>query len=37
LIPGAPSRQGLVSLLHSNVVRQVADLLPEEIHLLIYA
>jgi nucleotide-binding universal stress UspA family protein len=37
LILGASNRQSLVSLLRGDVVRQVASLLPEDIHLLIYA
>jgi len=37
LLLGAPSRGGLAALLSGNIVRQVSDLLPEEIHLLIYA
>ena len=37
LVLGAPSRQGLASLLRGDVVRRVASILPEEIHLLIYA
>ena len=37
LVLGAPNRQGLVSLLRGDVVRHVASLLPEDIHLLIYA
>jgi amino acid transporter len=36
LILGAPSRQGLISLLRGDVVRHVANILPEDIHLLIY-
>lgn len=37
LLLGAPSRSGLAGLLSGNVVRHVSNLLPEEIHLLIYA
>lgn len=37
LILGAPQRSGLVNLLRGNIIRQVADLLPEDIHLLVYA
>jgi len=37
LLLGAPSRGGLAALLSGNIVRQISDLLPEEIHLLIYA
>jgi nucleotide-binding universal stress UspA family protein len=37
LILGAPERMGLVSLLRGNVVREISKILPEDIHLLIYA
>lgn len=37
LLLGAPSRSGLAGLLSGNIVRHVSDLLPEDIHLLIYA
>jgi amino acid transporter/nucleotide-binding universal stress UspA family protein len=37
LLLGAPTRGGLAGLLSGNIVRQVSSLLPEEIHLLIYA
>jgi nucleotide-binding universal stress UspA family protein len=37
LLLGAPSRSGLAALLSGNIVRHVSDLLPEDIHLLIYA
>jgi amino acid transporter/nucleotide-binding universal stress UspA family protein len=37
LVLGAPNRQGLQALLRGDLVRHVADLLPEDIHLLIYA
>jgi amino acid transporter len=37
LLLGAPTRGGLVGLLSGNIVRRISDLLPEEIHLLIYA
>lgn len=37
LLLGAPSRSGLAGLLSGNIVRHVSNLLPEEIHLLIYA
>lgn len=37
LLLGAPTRSGLASLLSGNIVRHVSDLLPEDIHLLIYA
>jgi amino acid transporter/nucleotide-binding universal stress UspA family protein len=37
LILGAPERKGLVTLLRGNLVREVSDTLPEDIHLLVYA
>jgi amino acid transporter/nucleotide-binding universal stress UspA family protein len=37
LLLGAPTRGGLAGLLGGNIVRHVSSLLPEEIHLLIYA
>jgi amino acid transporter len=37
LILGAPTRRGLASLLSGDVVAEVSRILPEEIHLLIYA
>jgi amino acid transporter/nucleotide-binding universal stress UspA family protein len=37
LLLGAPSRSGLAGLLSGNIVRDVSSLLPEDIHLLIYA
>ena len=37
LLLGAPQRSGIVNLLRGNIIRQVADLLPEDIHLLVYA
>ena len=37
LLLGAPTRSGLAALLSGNIVRQISNLLPEEIHLLIYA
>jgi amino acid transporter/nucleotide-binding universal stress UspA family protein len=37
LLLGAPSRSGLAGLLSGNIVRHISNLLPEEIHLLIYA
>jgi nucleotide-binding universal stress UspA family protein len=37
LILGAPSRGSLATLLSGDVVRNVSRILPEEIHLLIYA
>ncbi len=37
LMLGAPSRSGLVNLLRGNIIRQVSDLLPPDIHLLVCA
>jgi hypothetical protein len=37
LLLGAPTRSGLVGLLSGNIVRRISDLLPEDIHLLVYA
>ena len=37
LLLGAPNRQGLLSLIRGDVVQHVANLLPEDIDLLIYA
>jgi len=37
LILGAPKRNALINLLRGNVIREVSDLLPEEIDLLVYA
>jgi nucleotide-binding universal stress UspA family protein len=37
LVLGAPERRGLVSLLSGNIVRQISALLPEDVHLLVYA
>ena len=37
LILGAPKRNALVNLLRGNVIREVSNLLPEEIDLLVYA
>jgi amino acid transporter/nucleotide-binding universal stress UspA family protein len=37
LILGAPGRHAMVNLLRGNLVRQVSDMLPEEIDLLVYA
>ena len=37
LLLGAPTRSGLAGLLSGNIVRHVSNLLPEDIHLLIYA
>jgi amino acid transporter len=37
LIVGAPQRSMIVNLLRGNIVRNISNLLPEEIHLLVYA
>ena len=37
LILGAPQRSALLNMLRGNIIRQVSDALPEEIHLLVYA
>jgi amino acid transporter/nucleotide-binding universal stress UspA family protein len=37
LILGAPNRNALVQVLRGNVVREVSDLLPDEIDLIVYA
>jgi nucleotide-binding universal stress UspA family protein len=37
LILGAPQRNALLNLLRGNVIREVSNLLPEEIDLLVYA
>ena len=37
LVLGAPERKGLASLLSGNVVRQIAENLPDDVHLLVYA
>lgn len=37
LLLGAPTRVGLAGLLSGNIVRHISNLLPEDIHLLIYA
>ncbi len=37
LILGSPQRSGLLNLLRGNIIRQVSGLLPENIHLLVYA
>src|SRR2546430_2736319 len=37
LLLGAPRRHALVNILRGNMVREVSDLLPEEIDLLVYA
>jgi nucleotide-binding universal stress UspA family protein len=37
LILGAPQRNALLNMLRGNIIRRVADTLPEDIHLLVYA
>ena len=37
LIVGAPQRSMLVNLLRGNIIKSISDILPEEIHLLVYA
>ena len=37
LILGAPQRNALINMLRGNIVRYVADTLPEDIHMLVYA
>jgi amino acid transporter len=37
LILGAPQRNALLNMLRGNIIRQVSDTLPEDIHLLVYA
>lgn len=37
LILGGPKRSGLISALRGNVIRQISELLPEEIPLLVYS
>jgi nucleotide-binding universal stress UspA family protein len=37
LIVGAPQRGMLVNFLQGNIVKNISDILPEEIHLLVYA
>jgi nucleotide-binding universal stress UspA family protein len=37
LIVGAPQRNALLNMLRGNIIRQVSDTLPEDIHLLVYA
>jgi amino acid transporter/nucleotide-binding universal stress UspA family protein len=37
LILGAPERKGLAALLRGNIIREISDTLPDEIHLLVYA
>jgi nucleotide-binding universal stress UspA family protein len=37
LILGAPERRGLLHLLRGNIIREISDNLPDDIHLLVYA
>jgi nucleotide-binding universal stress UspA family protein len=37
LILGAPERRGLSHLLRGNIIREISDNLPDDIHLLVYA
>ena len=37
LILGAPERRGLVNLLRGNIIRDISDNLPDDIHLLVLA
>jgi amino acid transporter/nucleotide-binding universal stress UspA family protein len=37
LILGAPQRSTLLNLLRGNIIRNISDLLPDNIHLLVYA
>ena len=37
LILGAPDRRGLVHLLRGDIIREISDNLPDDIHLLVYA
>jgi hypothetical protein len=37
LIVGAPQRSYLINLLRGNIIRNISALLPEDIHLLVYA
>ena len=37
LILGAPHRNALLNMLRGNIIRQVSDTLPEDIHMLVYA
>lgn len=37
LILGAPERSGLAHLLRGSIVREISSMLPEDIHLLVYA
>jgi len=37
LVLGAPERRGLSHLLRGNIIREISDNLPEDIHLMVYA
>jgi amino acid transporter/nucleotide-binding universal stress UspA family protein len=37
LLLGSPQRNSLINMLRGNLIRKVSDLLPEEIHMLVYA
>ncbi len=37
LLLGAPQRNSLINMLRGNLIKQVSDLLPEDIHMLVYA
>ena len=37
LVLGAPERRGLAHLLRGNIIREISDNLPDDIHLLVYA
>lgn len=37
LLLGAPQRNALINMLRGNLIRKVSDLLPEDIHMLVYA
>jgi len=37
LVLGAPERSGLINLLRGNIIREILDNLPDDIHLLVYA
>ena len=37
LLLGSPQRNSLINMLRGNLIKKVADLLPEDIHMLVYA
>jgi hypothetical protein len=37
LLLGAPQRNTLINMLRGNLIRKVADLLPDNIHMLVFA